>query len=282
VTSVGIVTDSTADLSAAVLEKYGAKFVPLVVNWDGETLRDKVDLSTADFYRLLRVRKSLPRTGAPSLAAFEAVFREQLQEHDAVISVNLASKLSGTYEVARRAAESVDPQRIHVIDSASVSIGISWLLELAARLAREGVEPATIVSRVEEERARVRIYFVVETLEFLQRGGRIGRAAALAGTLLSVKPILQVRDGEVVPLERVRTMNGALRRLVEMVVALGPVERLGVIDGDAATNADEVERQLRAHFPELTIDRGELGPVVGTHGGPGVVGVGVLRRDAFG
>jgi len=282
VTSVGIVTDSTADLSAAVLEKYGAKFVPLVVNWDGETLRDKVDLSTADFYRLLRVRKSLPRTGAPSLAAFEAVFREQLQQHDAVISVNLASKLSGTYEVARRAAESVDPQRIHVIDSASVSIGISWLLELAARLAREGVEPATIVSRVEEERARVRIYFVVETLEFLQRGGRIGRAAALAGTLLSVKPILQVRDGEVVPLERVRTMNGALRRLVEMVVALGPVERLGVIDGDAATNADEVERQLRAHFPELTIDRGELGPVVGTHGGPGVVGVGVLRRDAFG
>jgi len=282
VTSVGIVTDSTADLSAAVLEKYGAKFVPLVVNWDGETLRDKVDLSTADFYRLLRVRKSLPRTGAPSLAAFEAVFREQLQEHDAVISVNLASKLSGTYEVARRAAESVDPQRIHVIDSASVSIGISWLLELAARLAREGVEPATIVSRVEEERARVRIYFVVETLEFLQRGGRIGRAAALAGTLLSVKPILQVRDGEVVPLERVRTMNGALRRLVEMVVALGPVERLGVIDGDAATNADEVERQLRAHYPELTIDRGELGPVVGTHGGPGVVGVGVLRRDAFG
>ncbi len=281
-TSVGIVTDSTADLSAAVLEKYGAKFVPLVVNWDGETLRDKVDLSTADFYRLLRVRKSLPRTGAPSLAAFEAVFREQLQEHDAVISVNLASKLSGTYEVARRAAESVDPQRIHVIDSASVSIGISWLLELAARLAREGVEPATIVNRVEEERARVRIYFVVETLEFLQRGGRIGRAAALAGTLLSVKPILQVRDGEVVPLERVRTMNGALRRLVEMVVALGPVERLGVIDGDAATNADEVERQLRAHFPELTIDRGELGPVVGTHGGPGVVGVGVLRRDAFG
>ena len=281
-TSVGIVTDSTADLSAAVLEKYGAKFVPLVVNWDGETLRDKVDLSTADFYRLLRVRKSLPRTGAPSLAAFEAVFREQLQEHDAVISVNLASKLSGTYEVARRAAESVDPQRIHVIDSASVSIGISWLLELAARLAREGVEPATIVNRVEEERARVRIYFVVETLEFLQRGGRIGRAAALAGTLLSVKPILQVRDGEVVPLERVRTMNGALRRLVEMVVALGPVERLGVIDGDAATNADEVERQLRAHYPELTIDRGELGPVVGTHGGPGVVGVGVLRRDAFG
>jgi DegV family protein with EDD domain len=117
---------------------------------------------------------------------------------------------------------------------------------------------------------------LLETLEFLQRGGRIGRAAALAGTLLSVKPILSVRDGEVAPVERVRTMNSALRRLVELVVAFGPAERLGVIDGDSATNAAEVARQLQAHYPELTVDRGELGPVVGTHGGPGVVGVAVL------
>src|SRR5262252_6409568 len=233
-TRTGIVTDSTADLSAALLDKYRVAFVPLVVNWDNQTFRDKIDLSTADFYHRLRTSKSLPKTGAPSLASFEAAFREQLQQRDAVISVNLASKLSGTYAVARRAAESVDPRRIHVVDSGSVSIGISWLVELAARLAQEGVEPAEIVDRVEAERARVRIHFVVDTLEFLQRGGRIGRAAALAGTLLSVKPILQVQDGEVVPVERVRTMNGALRRLVEMVVALGPVERMGVIDGDAA------------------------------------------------
>jgi DegV family protein with EDD domain len=276
VTSVGIVTDSTADLSPALLEKYKAAFVPLVVNWDNQTFRDKIDLSTADFYRRLRASKTMPKTGAPSMAAFETVFREQLQQHDAVISVNLAAKLSATFDVARRAAESVDPRRIHVIDSGSVSIGTSWLVELAARLALDGLEPAEIVSRVEVERERVRIYFVVETLEFLQRGGRIGRAAALAGTLLSVKPILQVRDGEVAPVERVRTMNGALRRLVELVGGLGPIERLGVIDGDAATNAGEVARQLGEKYSELTIDRGELGPVVGTHGGPGVVGVGVL------
>ncbi|HET6316759.1 MAG TPA: DegV family protein [Chloroflexota bacterium] len=279
-TSIGLVTDSTADLSPALLEQYRAAFVPLVINWEGQTLRDKVDLSTADFYRRLRTSKSLPKTGAPSLASFEAIFREQLQQHDEVISVNLASKLSGTCDVARRAAQSVDPQRIHVVDSTSVSIGISWLLELTARLSNEGVEPGEIIQRVEAERERIRIYFVVDTLEFLQRGGRIGRGAALAGTLLSVKPILQLHDGEVLPLERVRTMNGALRRLVELVVALGPVERIGVIDGDAETNASEVKRQLEAHFPELTISRGELGPVVGTHGGPGVVGVGVLRRDA--
>jgi fatty acid kinase fatty acid binding subunit len=116
----------------------------------------------------------------------------------------------------------------------------------------------------------------VDTLEFLQRGGRIGRAAALAGTLLSVKPILSIRDGEVAPVERVRTMNGALRRLVELVAGLGPIERLGIVDGDAANSTAEAERQFRARFPDLTIERGALGPVLGVHGGPGVVGIGVL------
>ncbi len=273
---VGVVIDSTADLPAALQERFGLAMVPLIVNWDGQTYRDKIDLTTADFYRRLRTSKNLPKTGAPSLAAFEATFREQLQQHDAVISVNLAARLSGTYDVACRAAQSVDPRHIAVVDSRSVSICMGWLAELAATLSREGLGLAEIVERLEETRGRLRILALLETLQFLQRGGRIGRAAALAGTLLSVKPILSVRDGEVAPVERVRTMNGALRRLVELVVMQGPVERLGVIDGDSAVNSAEVERQLRARYPEVTIDRGELGPVVGTHGGPGVVGVGIL------
>jgi DegV family protein with EDD domain len=132
------------------------------------------------------------------------------------------------------------------------------------------------VRRLEDTRGRLRIYALLETLEFLQRGGRIGRARAFLGGLLNVKPIISVRDGEVAPVERVRTMNAALRRLVDLVEAIGPLERVGVIDGDAAANAAEVDTQLRARYPELTIDRGELGPVVGTHGGPGLVGVGVL------
>jgi DegV family protein with EDD domain len=276
VTSIGVVTDSTADLPPELQERYGLGLVPLVVNWDGQTFRDKLDLTTADFYRRLRTSKTLPKTGAPSLAAFEAAFRAQLKQHDAVISVNLAAGLSATYDVARRAAESVDSQRISVVDSGSVSVCLGWLADMATILAQQGLEPSAIVEQLEEARGRLRILAVLETLEFLKRGGRIGRAAALAGTLLSVKPILSVRDGEVSPVERVRTMNGALRRLVELVAALGPVERLGVIDGDSAGNATEVANQLRARYPDLAIDRGELGPVVGTHGGPGVVGVGIL------
>ncbi len=273
---IAVVTDSTADLPQTLVDRHHPAMVPLVVNWDGQTFRDKIDLTTAEFYRRLRTTKSLPKTGAPSMAAFETVFRDLLKEHDGVVSVNLAAKLSATYDVARRAAESVDPGRVKVVESGSVSIGTSWLVELAARLAEDGLALNEIVTRIEEARPRLRILALLETLEFLQRGGRIGRAAALAGTLLSVKPILSVRDGEVSPVERVRTMNSALRRLVELVVAMGPVERLGVIDGDAGRNAAEVARQLQTQFPELTIDRGELGPVVGTHGGPGLVGVAVL------
>jgi len=275
-TSVGLVTDSTADLPQAVLDKHSVTMVPLIVNWDGKTYRDKLDLTTADFYRRLRTSKTLPRTGAPSIAAFESAFRQQLESHDEVVCINLAARLSSTYEVARQAAQSVAPDQIHVVDSGSVSICITWLVEMAASLAGQGVKAKAIAEELESARSRLRVLALLETLEFLQRGGRIGRAAALAGTLLSVKPILSVNDGEVAPLERVRTMKGALRRLVELVVSLGAVERLGVIDGDAAANASEVAQQLKAKLPELDVDRGELGPVVGTHGGPGVVGVGVM------
>ena len=274
--TTGVVTDSTADLPNGLQERYGLACVPLVVNWDGQTYRDKIDLSTQEFYRRLRISKSLPKTGAPSLAAFEDAFRQQLKEHDAVVGLSLPSKLSGTVEVARRAAESVDPRRISIVDSGSVSIGQAWLVEAAARMGADGAEPGDIVQRLEQLKPRLRIFCVLETLEFLQRGGRIGRARALVGTLLNVKPILAVRDGEVHPVERVRTMAGAVRRMVELVVGLGSVERLCVIQGAAEAHAQEVEHQLRARYPELTVERGEIGPVLGTHAGPGVVGVGVL------
>jgi len=279
VSSVGVVTDSTADLDPKVQARLGVAVVPLIVNWDGQTYRDKIDLGPVEFYRRLRTSKTLPKTGAPSLAAFENTFREQLREHDAVVCLNLAATLSGTFEVARRAAESVAPNRIFVVDSGSVSVCIGWLAELAVTLAAQGVEPNAIADELNAAKSRLRILALLETLTFLQRGGRIGRAAALAGTLLNVKPILSVRDGEVAPVERVRTMNGAVRRMVELVAAQGAIERLGVIHADSLTTAADVEAQLQARFPDITIDRGELGPVVGTHGGPGVVGVGLLLAN---
>src|SRR6267143_4837846 len=153
--SIGVITDSTADLRPAVQERFGLVVVPLIVNWGGQTFRDKIDLTTADFYQRLRTSKTLPKTGAPSIAAFEAAFREQLKTHDAVISVNLASRLSATYDVARKAAESVDPQRISVVDSGSVSVCLGWLAEMAAKMAQQGATPAEIVERLGDARGRL-------------------------------------------------------------------------------------------------------------------------------
>ncbi len=273
---IGVVTDSTAFLPADVRKSHEVPIVPLVVNWDGQSFRDTVDLSTAAFYQRLRGSRSMPTTGAPSLASFVAAYEKVLATCDAVVDVSLASKLSATYDVAVQAAQQVAPERIRVVDSGTLSICMGWMIQRALEMGEQGASLDEIVQTLEDMRARTRVYAALDTLEFLQRGGRIGRAQALAGTLLNVKPIIVIRDGEVHPLERVRTLNGAMRRMTEIVTSLGSLERLGVIDGDAPQPAAELERQLRTLMPNATIDRGELSSVLGTHGGPGVVGVGVL------
>ncbi len=273
---VALATDSTADLEPGLLQQNIVAMVPLVINWDRQSYRDKVDLSSDEFYRRLRGAKSLPKTGAPSLAAFEEAFRRQLDGHEAVVSINLSGRLSTTLDVARQAAEAVDAGRVSVLDSGTFTRGLGWMLEAAAGLADAGAGPEDIARAVAEMRPRVRIVAILDTLEYLQRGGRIGRAAALAGTLLSVKPLLEITDGEVRPLERVRTLGGAIRRLVEIVVGMGDVERLAVMHGDAAASARELERQLQPHLPRLTIEHGEIGSVLRVHAGPGVFGVAVL------
>jgi DegV family protein with EDD domain len=276
---IGLVTDSTADLPDTFPGEGGVEIVPLVVSWDNATYRDKVDLTTTQFYERLRTSRSLPKTGAPSVAAFEAAYRRQLAAHAQVVSIDLGAGFSATVNIARQAAEAVDPARITVIDSGTVTVCLGWMLEEAARLSGAGASVSDIATAVDRLRPRMRLFAILSTLEFLQRGGRIGRAASLAGTLLSVKPILEVRDGEVHPIERVRTLNAAIRRLVELVVKAGPLERLAVMHGAAEANAAELERQLQPHFPQLHIDHGEIGAVLGVHAGPGVFGAAMLLAE---
>ena len=272
----GVVTDSTADFTTDAVKRYSISIVPLVVNWDGATYRDKVDLTTADFYRRLKDSKTSPTTGAPNLALFEDAFNAQLERHDSVICVTLASKLSATYDVATQAAKSVDPKRIRVIDSRTVTVCLGWLAEDAAELGEQGKTADEIVPIIEERASRMRIYTTMDSLEYLRRGGRIGRAAALAGTLLNVKPILAIHDGEVHPVERVRTLSGALRRIPELVAALGPIERIAVKEGGASESADQLQRMVEEKFPGIEVGRGQIGSVLGVHGGPGVVGVATM------
>jgi len=253
--------------------------VPLRVHWDGEVFRDRADLPTSDFYRLLRSRRSVPTTASPAPDDFERTYRDLLEDADSVISLHLGSKLSATYSVAQAAAERVGQGRVSVIDCGQISLCLGWAVERAVDLAAAGADRQTIDRQVCALLPRLRLYATLDTLEWLQRGGRIGRLAGLAGSLLSIKPVLQVRDGEVLPVERVRTRAAALRRLREIAAHLDRPERLGVIHGDAAAEADQIRRQLEGDSPGMHVDQGEISAVIGVHAGPGVVGVTCLLRE---
>lgn len=253
--------------------------MPLQVHWDGKVYRDRVDLSTVDFYRLLRARSSVPTTSSPAPDDFERVYHGLLQGADGVISLHLGANLSATISVAEAAAERIGQGRVSVIDCRQISLCLGWAVERALDLAASGADLQAIGQQVRGMLPRLRLYATLDTLEWLQRGGRIGRLAGLAGSLLSIKPVLQVRDGEVLPVERVRTRAAALRRLGEIAADMGRPERLGVIHGDAASEAEDLRRRLEKDNPGRQVDQGEISAVIGVHAGPGVVGVTCLLSE---
>ena len=273
---IGVVTDSTADFSGDVQERLGIEVIPLSVIWDRDTFRDKLDLSISDFYTLMRQRSTTPTTSAPAAGLFEETYERLLGQVDHVVSVHLASKLSATYDVARSAAERVGTGRISVVDSRQTTMCLGWLAVRAAELAAEGAEPAAIVRELESWVPRLRLYVVVDTLTYLQRGGRIGRAQALVGSLLNFKPLLLLKDGVVSPIERPRSRSSAVRRIVDIVAHQGPIQKLGVAEGDAPEVLPDLMRAVEERLPGVPLERGEIGSVLGTHAGPGVFGVAAL------
>src|SRR5712691_1213382 len=214
--SVAIVTDSTSDLPPALAAARSVTVVPLTLNLDGESLLDGVDITASEFYRRLPNATSHPTTSQPSPGAFAEKYTVLLEDHDAIVSIHISEKLSGTYASARQAADMTDPKRVHVVDSEVVSMSLGLVALVASALAAQKVDAAAIESRVLAMRPHVHTYFSVATLEFLRRGGRIGRASALLGSVLQVKPVLCIRDGLVTPLERVRTFDRALNRVIEL------------------------------------------------------------------
>ena len=276
---VAVVTDSTADFAGTEPAEFAITVVPLTVNWGKDVLRDRIDVTTSEFYERLRTDREIPRTAAPPLGIFEEVYRNLLEQYDAVVSVHISAKLSATYSVATTAARNVDEGRVHVVDSATTTVTLGWLAQAAAELERDDAPAEAIVRKLRDMIPRLRIYLTLDTLEYLQRGGRIGRAEAFLGGLLSVKPILECHDGEIHPVERVRTRAAAIRRVAEITQQLGRKERIAIAHSDceeeARAFAAEVAR--RESIPSVPI--AELGSVVGTHTGPGVLGIGCLLAE---
>jgi DegV family protein with EDD domain len=269
---VRIVTDSTADLTKEQQQAAGITVVPLNVHFGDEVFRDHVDLTTDEFFRRLKASPQLPRTSQPAVGVFEEVYRSLRQNGDEIVSVHLSGKVSGTYNSALMASKGVDETAIEVVDSLSTSMALGFMALEGAKLARAGKDRATIAEHLRALVPKARVICVVDTLTYLERGGRIGKARALLGSLLNVKPILQLKEGEVVPIGRARGRPQALTRLVELLERDGHVTQLAVMHGAAPADADHLRERVAANYPGLDILLTEIGAVLGTHTGPGVIG----------
>jgi DegV family protein with EDD domain len=274
---VAVLTDSTAYLPDELLEGYGIHVVPLYVVLSGRSGREGLDITPEDVARALSARGQSVSTSRPTPGDFVAAYRRALaQGADRLVSIHLSAELSSTVDAARIAAGQVGEHIVSVVDSRSAAMGTGFAVLAAARSAAAGAEAPDVMRTAQEMAAATRTLFVVDTLEHLRRGGRIGSATAFLGSALAVKPVLHVQDGKVVPLEKVRTTARAHNRLVQRAVEAageGPVS-IAVHHLAAADRAERLAEELRDRLPQLReLHVSELGAAVGAHVGPGAVGV---------
>ena len=272
--NTAVVLDSTADFPEARDRFPNWRIVPLYVRFGDESLRDYVDVTPSQFYARLRAAAELPTTSQPTPADFLAVY-EELGSYDRILSLHISGKLSGTYESARTAASELGA-RVRVVDTRTASAAVAMLALALQRRLERGTTDEEVDELIERYRREAGLLFTVDTFEFLRRGGRIGRASAIAGQLVNIKPILTIEEGEVVPLKRVRGNAKALaefKRRFTQETEDAPSLRVGIAHADAPDRADVLATMVRRERPKSQIELvTSLGSVVGTHGGPGTVG----------
>ncbi|HEX4756280.1 MAG TPA: DegV family protein [Candidatus Dormibacteraeota bacterium] len=274
---IRVVTDSTSDILPAAAAQLGVDVVPLTVRFGDEQFRDGVDLSPEQFYGRLSDTPVQPSTSQPTPEQFAEVYRRHADAGDSVVSVHISAKLSGTIQSASLAAQEFGDGVVRVVDSMTVSAGTQFLVRGALADIAAGAGQDEVVEHMEERRERIGVYVLLDTLTYLQRGGRIGRAQGLLGGILNVKPLLRVAEGEVQPEARVRSRQQGIAKLVELAAAQRPLEALAVFHCGAPNLLALIEPKLRADHPGLAILEGQLGAVVGTYSGPGGVGIATLR-----
>ncbi len=275
---VKVVTDSASDIPVTIARDLGITVVPDNVHFGQRTYRDGVDLTREEFFIELAKSPVLPTTSQPAVGVFEEVYRQLGREARQIVSIHLPAKLSAVLNSAHLAAQSLPDLEIVLIDSTQVSMGMGWLVIIAARAARQGKNLAEILALVKDTIPRLRLIAMLDTLEYVQKGGRIGKGAALLGTLLSMKPIVQLLDSELLPVENVRTRRRALQRLAEIVTEMAPLEEAAVVHANAPALAHELAEMLAPIHPFDRILIGQVGAILGTHTGPGAVGVACVMR----
>jgi DegV family protein with EDD domain len=274
---VGVVTDSTADAPDGIFEKLGVKVVSLTVRFGTEEFLDKTELTIQQFYQKLPTCTEVthPATSQPSPEAFLAAFEEL--GTDQIICINIAENLSGTTQSAKRPQERLPTHDIRVVDSQTTSLGLGFLVEEAANMAAQGKTLDEIEREILEMVPKVRVFAMLDTLKYLEKGGRIGKASYWVGALLNFKPIIKVQRGEVIPVSRPRTRPKGIDELIRTFAAEGRMRRVGVIHAADQEEALNVADTLSRYYPS-EIPVAELGPVLGTHAGPGAIGIcGILK-----
>ena len=274
---IRVVTDSSCDLPQVVADEHAITIVPLTIRFGEQELVDRRDLTAAQFWERCAASPVLPETAAPSPGSFEEAFRAAGGTGaDGIVCVNISSRLSATIQSAQAAAQAVaETVPVRVIDSQSVTLGLGMIVLEACRRAEAGGSLDDVAGAAEDASNRVRVLGTLDTLENLKKGGRIGGAQALLGSLLSIKPAIEVRDGAVEPGPKQRTRSKALRYLVDKVAAEPSITHLAVMHGAAPDVGDFLD-MLAPHFPRDRIIVGDIGPVVGAHTGPRTIGVAYL------
>ena len=269
-----VVTDSTADLPPAWREKYGIEVVPLKVIFGNESFRDGVDLTNDEFFERLDASQQLPTTSAPSPGDFAQVYERLSKESEGVISIHLGSNLSATCEAARLGAESVAGFPVHVIDSRSTTMPMAFLCRVAA----ESPDLETAVGRCQERVDKLGILALLDTMRFIQMGGRINKLQYLLGSMLDVKPLLKLDHGEIKSLDRTRTRAKAIPGMIARLKAEAPLESLAVVHAAVPEDAEKLRGQVSEAMPGIEIEVSQIGAVLGTHTGPRALGLVYVKK----
>ncbi len=276
--TVRIVTDSSADLPADLVQQHGITVLPCYVLVDDQTFKDGVEIKPDDFYRLLQAEGRFPTTAQPTVADFQEVYRDLAGQGDQVLSIHVSGKLSGTLNSAEQAKASLDGEEIEIVDSQLASIPLGLAVLAAATTASEGGSLQEVAEKVRQGLSLHHGLFALDTLEYLHKGGRIGKARAFMGSVLHVKPILRLQDGEAHPVERPRNRERAMRRLVELATELAPVRRLAVIHSTDPDRLATLKQDLTGLLPADQIIEARFGSTLGTYIGPDALGVAVTQE----
>ena len=279
--NIKIVTDSAADLPATLAEELDITVVPVYLRFGEEVFRDRVDISEDDFYKRLLNDPVHPNTTQPSPQDFASVYDKLSQEADSIISIHITGKLSGTYNSAILGKKMVDSKcPIEVIDSQTLSIAVGLMVIRAAKMARSAMSPQQIIDEVNKMISDTHLLILFDTLKYLLKGGRIGKAKALMGSVLNVKPLLTIIDGELVPSGQVRTRSKGMGRLLDFVKNAGDIQDLAILYSTTPDEAQALIEQTSSMFPKEQTISARLGPALGVHGGPGILAVALREKEA--